>query len=482
MSYREQQEFIADGKSRFCAGEEFDKFHLDPGKGGKGLCTGKMPGPRPRLQYGGAKEYLIAQASVMSDAGREDDVIVWVLRQKIYIVGVLVGMIEAKCPWSTENRDNILWFKKNIGEDKEFLKVWCETLERLLGQQDISLENLMSAEMLNERRRHEQKAKVAKIMRKPEAEITAEDMKLIEKRIASREDPSSSSSRPNLGKGNYVEDGANKGTPQAAPAVVRKISKAPPAQPPNIPPAPRRPTPLIDPPDPPAKRAKGASKGAAERAALGSKGAYKGAAVRAESGSRYGKGKGKGNWGGKGKPKGGPPDWYRPPGRENFDHLPAPPPPFDGHAPDRRIDGEERFPIRRNVYEDFRETDRRRRERVAEPPNDAYRDWHEHAWAGQYLAPPAGNRCYGKNAGYHAEFRSRSGGWQPSLNPPTNMSGRHRTRSPMKGHNRCPGPNSRVFHHDGNTEWEVVDDGWWDEQNQRSQDRRNEEYQLERAD
>ena len=356
----------------------------------------------------------------------------------------------------------------------------------LLEQQDISLEQLMSAEMLNERNKHEQKAKLAKIMRKPAAEITAEELKLIEGRMASRSGPSSSSSRPNLGKGANVEDDASKGTPKAAPAVVRKTPKAPPEQTPNIPLAPRKPTPPIEPPEPLAKRAKGASKGAAERAASGSKGVFKGAAVRAESGSRSGKGKGKGSWGGKGKPKGGSPDWYRPPGRENFDHLPPAPPPFDGHAPDRRFDGEERIPIRRNEYKDFRETDRRRRERAVEPPNDAYRDWHENAWAGQSLAPPAENRYYGRNAGYHAESRSRSSGWQPSLHPPTNMSGRHRTRSPARQYNRDPvrrpGPNSRVFHHDGNTQWEVIDDERWDEQKQHSQDRRNMEYQLERAD
>ena len=124
-------------------------------------------------------------------------------------------------------------------------------------------------------------------------------------------------------------------------------------------------------------------------------------------------------------------------------------------------------------------------ERAAEPLNDAYRDWHENAWAGQYLAPPAEDRYYRRNAGYHAESRSRSSGWQPFLHPPTNMSGRHRTRSPARQYNRDPvrrpGPNSRVFHHDGSTEWEVIDDDWRDEQNQRSQDRRNMEYQLERA-
>ena len=302
---------------------KFGKYHLGPGKGGKGLRTGEAPGPRPRLQYGGAQENLDAQAIVISDCNREKDLTGWVLHQKIYIVGVLVDMTEAECPWSTENRDNILWFKKNIGKDREFMNRWRETLEGLLGQQDISLEQLMSAEMLNERGKHEQKAELAKIMRKPTAEITAEELKLIEGRMAARSNRSSSSSHPNLGKGANVEDETNKGTPKAAPAVVRKTPKAPPEQPPNILPAPRRPAPPIDPPEPLAKRAKGASKGAAERAASGSKEAFKGAAVRAESGSRSGNGvgKGKGSWGGKGKPKGGPPDWYCPPGRDNFDHC-----------------------------------------------------------------------------------------------------------------------------------------------------------------
>ena len=278
MSYDEQQEFISKGKSRFCAGEKFDKFHLGPGKGGKGLSTGEKSGPRPCLEYGGAKEYLIAQAHVLSDEGQDDNVIVWVLHKKIYIVGVLVDMIEGMCPWSTKSNQNILSFKHNIHEDRKFMKAWHETLGDLLEEQQISLENFMSAEMLNERRKHEEKAKAVEILRKPEATLTADDLKRIEKRIVkseiARENPSSSSSGPYLGKGNRVEDDANKGKPRAAPAVERKVPRAPDRPPPNIPPAPRRPTPPIVSPDPLAKRAKGASKGAAERAPSGSKGAH----------------------------------------------------------------------------------------------------------------------------------------------------------------------------------------------------------------
>ena len=143
----EQQEFISAGKSRFCAGEKFDKFHPDPGKGGKGLG----------LEYGGAKEYLIAQATVWSDKNEDDDPIAWVLHKKIYVVGVLVDMIEEMCPWSTKSLQNILSFKQNIHEDSKFMKAWHKTLGDLLEEQQISLENLMSAEMLTERRKHEEK-------------------------------------------------------------------------------------------------------------------------------------------------------------------------------------------------------------------------------------------------------------------------------------------------------------------------------------
>ena len=433
MTDDEQQEFIASGKSRFCAGEKFEKR----------LRSG-------RIRYGGAAEYLKMQSKVMSDIGRDENETSWILHQKIYIVGVLVDMIEAKYPWSTESRGNLIWFKQRTGRTREFLNMWHDELGDLLEQQKISLHELMSAEMLNERNRRENRVKIAEIMRKSEAEITAEDMKIIEARIASREIPSSSSSRPHLGKGTKVEDDANKGPPKAAPAVARKISKAPPAQPPN------RDTPPID---PPAKRAKGVSKGAAERAASGSR-----------------PGKGKGNWGGKGKSKNGPPEWYRPPERQDFEHLPTPPP-FNGPSLDGPFDGERRLPIRRKNYEDVRELDRRRRERAIEPPNDAYREWHDAAWVGQSLAPPADDRDYRGGVDYRAESRSRSSGWHPSLYPPSNMDGRRRTRSPARRHPNNRGP--RIYH-DGNMEWEIVDDDWWDRQNQRHQDRLNEEYQRER--
>ena len=456
MTYDEQQAFIASGKSRFCAGEKFDKHHLDPGKGGKGVHAGSSPArPIVQLRYGGAIEYLQAQENVMSDVGRAVDMKSWILRQKIYIVGVLADEIEREYPWSTENRDSLKWFKQNTGKTLEFLDMWLEILADLLRQQRITLQQLMSAE----HSRHENRVKVAEIMRKPDAEMTAEDMEVIAARIVARGKPSGSSSRPDIGKGPRVEDDAHKGLPRAAPAVVRKISKAPPGQPP------RRTTPPVD---PPAKCAKGASKGAADWAA---------------SGSRSGKGKGK--WGGKGKFKNGPPEWYRPPGQQGFGHLPAPPP-FNGPAqngpPDgaRRLpppDGARRLPIQKNQYRDVREVDRQRRERAYEPPNNAYREWHDAVWVGQHLAPPADDHDYGRND-RRAGTRSRSSGWHPSLHPPSHMDGRRRTRSPAR---RFPNNRDLRPYYSDDTDWEKFDwdESEWDRQNQRFQDRRNEEYQRE---
>ena len=205
----------------------------------------------------------------MSDVGREFDKKQWILHQKIYIVGVLVDEIEREYPWSIESRESLIWFKKKTGKTPEFLEMWLELLADLLRQQRITLQELMVAEMENERSRHERGVKVAEIMRKPDTAMTAEDTEVITARGIAKEAPSGSSSRPDFKKGSRVEDDVRKGMPGAAPAVVRKISKAPPEQPP------RRATPPID---PPAKWAKGASKGAAERAT---------------SGSRTGKGKGK---------------------------------------------------------------------------------------------------------------------------------------------------------------------------------------------
>ena len=59
------------------------------------------------------------------------------------------------------------------------------------------------------------------------------------------------------------------------------------------------------------------------------------------------------------------------------------------------------------------------------------------------------------------------------------LTGRQRTRTP-RPNNRVPGPGTWVFVHDGDAEYEGVDyDGeWWDAQNKRSQQRRDEEFQM----
>ena len=117
--------------------------------------------------------------------------------EKIYIVGALVNMIEGMFPWSTENSHNILQFKRNVSSDRDFMKAWHETLDGLLDEQQISLKVLMTAEMNAERLKSDEIAKAAKILRKPEAMITADELKFIQQRIAkrelARENPSSSS-------------------------------------------------------------------------------------------------------------------------------------------------------------------------------------------------------------------------------------------------------------------------------------------------
>ena len=267
MTVDYQQAFIASGKSRFCAGEKFYKHHPDPNER-----------PRGKLRDGGAQEFLHEHDDVLSEMGREVNETLRIFHNKIFIVGVLVDEIERECPWSTESRENLLYFKQKTGKTPQFMKMWIESLGDLLKQQKITLHQLMNAEMKNERSTHDKRVTVAEILRKPDTAMTAEDTKGIAARVVAEEMPSGSSSRPDPAKGAKVEGDASKGVPRAAPAVVRKISKAPPEQPPRreIPPMPRRPTPPID---PPAKWAKGASKGAAEGV---------------PSGFRTGKGKGKG--------------------------------------------------------------------------------------------------------------------------------------------------------------------------------------------
>ena len=92
------------------------------------------------------------------------------------------------------------------------MKAWHETLNELLEEQQISLKVLMSTEMNTERLKSDEIAKAAKILRKPEAMITADELKFIQQRIAkrelARESPSSSSPGPKPGQGNRVENDA----------------------------------------------------------------------------------------------------------------------------------------------------------------------------------------------------------------------------------------------------------------------------------
>ena len=86
----EKQELISAGRSRFCAGAHFGKLS-------------RAPGPRRRLEYGGAKEFLTAQAWTCLNGCRGEYTTDCIMLKKIYIVAVLVDMIEEMCPWSTES-------------------------------------------------------------------------------------------------------------------------------------------------------------------------------------------------------------------------------------------------------------------------------------------------------------------------------------------------------------------------------------------
>ena len=179
-----------------------------------------------------------------------------------------------------------------------------------------------------------------------------------------------------------------------------------------------------------------------------------------------GKGKGKGKCEGKGKSKGerartpsARPYSRTPPRDDNLAYLPLPP----ACLVERR-DGP-RF--QRNTTVDFREVDRLRRENevslrrgasMHDPPNEAYRDWHERAWVGHHPDPRAENRYRWENEGFRVEDRGRDGTWYPTL-PPSNMQPRQRTRTPRpgKGKGKDNGPDTRVYVNDGVSEWEVVD-------------------------
>ena len=440
------------GKGRFCAGKEFGQYHLDPGKGGKDLRAGEVPGPRVRLEYGGGLEFLHENEVHMFNVGREINKTQWILYQKIYIVGALVDEIEKMYPWSTTSPENVRWFNQNTGTTQEFLDEWLDILGGLLKQQKVSLTGMTTAEMTNERNKHEQRVQIAEILRKPETEITAEDTEIITSRVVAKEVPSGSSSRPVYKKGPTVEDDVRtrKGIHRAAPAVVRQIAKAFPAYPP------RRPTPPIG---PPAKWLKGVSKGAAERAPSGSR-----------------PGKGKGTRGEKGQSQDGPRAWSRPPENQGFGHLPpAPQRPARFEPPDRAM----QVPIRRNTIRDVREIDRERRERVEEPPNAAYLAWHDAAWVGQSPAPHADDRDDGWNHNRRAEDHSRSGGRTPTLRLVPFRQGRQRTRSPVRRppDNRDEGPYHHVDPYRDRHDW--GEDDWYDQKIQ-SQERRNREFQRER--
>ena len=411
MPFSEQQALIVDGKSRFCAGGKFEKQIFD--------FHNKPPIP---LVYGGAHEFLISQDLHLSLHCRSQNETAWMLHNKIYIAGVLADEIEAAYPWSTWNKENLLQFKRVTGKSPECMDLWKRTLGVLLRQQGITLEKLMTAEVVNERKMFDRKTNIADIMRKPETALTAEDTKAIAARVTVDEAPSGSASYAGSSKWNKAAGNVREATPKAAPAVVHKIAKAHPERPPM----PRRPTPPID---PPAKR----PKAAAEQVPYGQR-----------------TGKGQGAKGRQGNFNDEYPGWYCELENQGFQHLPEPPPYVEPRH------GAREYPVRHNAIRDVRETDRIRREREARGPNEAYDAWHETAWQGRSPFPRVDNRGYERDDHPRAEDRTR-GTWTPSPPPPMNRVGRNRTRSPY-GHRA----NNQVRRR--NDGWEPSQDQYdWDE-------------------
>ena len=154
------------------------------------------------------------------------------MHNKIYIAGVLADEIEAAYPWATRNKDNLLRLKRVDGKSPECLALWKRTLRVLLHDQDITLDRLMTAEIANERRKFDRKVTIADIMRKPKTAHTAEDAKAIAAHVTVDKASGDSASYSGSSRWNRADANVQEATPKAAPAVIRKIAKAPPERPP----------------------------------------------------------------------------------------------------------------------------------------------------------------------------------------------------------------------------------------------------------
>ena len=124
MSFNDQQQAIAEGKSRRCIGKKFVE-----------QTWGYTP-----LAYHGAEDFLVAQRLILEGADKAQRI----LHKKIYVAGVLADEMghafqdEGGRLWFM--RDNVLlWFKRNTGTNWQCVELWKNTLDRLLEEQQISL-------------------------------------------------------------------------------------------------------------------------------------------------------------------------------------------------------------------------------------------------------------------------------------------------------------------------------------------------------
>ena len=362
---------------------------------------------------------------------------------KIYIAGVLADEMETAYNWIVEDKEAFLYFKhvKQVtGKTRECQDLWGNALRILLREQHITLDKLVTAEIVNERRKFDKKMNLANIMQTPKTALTEEDTKAIVERATLGKATSVPASLSGSSKWGKAAGTVPAATPKAAPAVIRTIVKAPPERPP-------RQTRLTPPNEPPAKR----QKPAAEQIPYSQK-AGKGKGSKSRPGSFDDKYQG----------------WHRDP--RNRGHQQSPdPPPYRGKGRQEPQNDTREYLMGANAVRDVRETDRlnrgrEERERVEAEQSEAYNEWWSTAWQpsvpsvrpnvgyeeSQSYFSRADSRDYERYEHPRADNRSSSA-WTPSVPPAGSRLGRNRTRSPYVRRAFSPG---RRLNHENQDDWE----------------------------
>ena len=147
----EKQKLVNEGGSRFCAGTHF------------GAVTDENC-ERP-LGYGGPTSFANAQAEKLNERDAEGNYTTECIKiKKIFVVAIMVDFIEEWFPKSIESADSILDIKQNSGYDHEFMEAWSRALEDVLDEQSITLDVLVTAEMVKERVKSDKLSKFAEYL------------------------------------------------------------------------------------------------------------------------------------------------------------------------------------------------------------------------------------------------------------------------------------------------------------------------------